>query len=161
MQILATDGGPHPADKWAVATARELVPTESVSDGTRLIKALKLQAAVAEALEPHHQGVHDAERTGLKANGSSHLLTDFDAGVHTPDALEAILAASSGTPWEGHFADPEVQTAVVGVLSNHFNTSASIERQWHCDRNPTDPIAVAFKAQHHNETVVPTDEPAS
>ena len=123
--------------------------------------ALRLQATIADLLGPHHQGVHDAERGGLAASGSDHLLTAFDADVHAPAALATIVGAAKGTEWEAHFADPTVQAIITDTVRNHFNTSAMIERLWHADRNPADPVATAFKARHHNETVVPADEPAA
>ena len=157
MQILTTDGGPHPADKWATATAEMLVPLDKLTDGHRRNAAKRLQADIADALEPHHQGVHDAERAGIAAAGFDHFGTDFDHTAHTPPAVAAVIAASVGTPWEGHFADPTVQAIVAQVISTHFNTSADIERQWHADRNPDHEVAIAYKAARHSETVVPAE----
>ena len=148
MQILSTDNGPHSAEKWAMATARELVPTNLVTDGERLIQALKLQLGVAEALVVHHAAVHTKERAGLAASGGEHLLAPFEPAPHTSPALAAVQAAAEGTPWEAHWALSSVLEAAWGVLESHFSTSAHVERSWHADRNPSDPHCAAFRAQH-------------
>ena len=162
MQILSTDHGTHPMDKWAVATANQVVQTKPGAEGKRVIAALKLRAAVAEILMDHHQAVNDAEKSGLAANGGEHLQTPFDASNHTPDALEAVIDAARGTVLEDLFVlNPAFQAEVASVLTNHFNTHAHVERQHYADQHPNCPISQAFLAQHHYETVVPADdEPA-
>ena len=158
MIILSTDGGPHTADKWAAATAEMLVPLGAIDDGARRTAAMRLQADVADALMPHHQGVADAEANGLAENGSDHLLTDFDSDDYVPDALAAVIKAAKGTLWEAHFSESAVQEQIALVLASHFNTGADVARQWHADANPDCPIAAAYKAERHSETVIPDDE---
>ena len=158
MQILATDHGTHPADKWAIATANQIVPTDGVTDGKRIIAALKLRAAVAETLMDSHQTLQDGEKSALNADTSgAHLSTVFDASDYGPDALTAIVALSVGSLWEDHFADPAVQAEITNVLTNHFNTHAHVERQHWADTSTCD-AAVAFRALHHYPTVVPTED---
>ena len=159
--VLATDGGPHPADKWASATAEMLVPLDAITDGHRRNAAKRLQADIADALEPHHKGVHDAEKAGIKANGFDHFDTDFDHTNHTPDALATVIACAKGTLWEDHFAKPEVQAVAAEVIASHFNSGADIERQWHADRSPEHPVAIAYKTARHYETPQPIDTPAA
>lgn len=158
MQILTTDFGPHPHDKWALCTARELVPLAGVKDAARQIAAQRLQADMAEALEPHHQGVQTSERDGLKANGDAHFDNEYDPTAHAAAALDAVLAVSKGTLWEDHFAAPGVPQVVLSVLARHFHTSSSIERMWHADRNQGSAVAQAFKARHHGHETATHDE---
>lgn len=149
MQILATDFGPHPHDKWALATARMLVPLEGVKDADRQIAAMRLQIAVADALSPHHEGVQTVERDGLEANGDDHFADEFDPANHVPAAIAAVVKASKSTLWEAHFADPEVQKIVGDVIGSHFLTASNIEREWHGRRNPDSVAAAAFIERHH------------
>lgn len=146
--VLVTNGGPHPADKWAVATAEHIFPIDPSVVGDRFLAAKKLQLAIAVALEPHHEGVQEAERAKLAAAGDDHLQTPHDPLAAAEAALAEIQAAAAGTPWEAHFADAEVQRVVIQEVGNHFATAEHIERQWHCHRNPSD-AAKAWLAQHH------------
>jgi hypothetical protein len=149
MQILVTDGGPHPSQKWALASARQIVPLAAVTDPERMTAAMRLQADVAEILDGHHSSVQDAERAGLSERGDDHFAHHFAADSYVEDAIAEIQAAAVGTPWEAHYADPTVQAVIAEVLEGHFRSSSHVERMWHADRNPESTVAQAFKARHH------------
>lgn len=146
--ILITDGGAHPPDTWAMATADHLVHIDPKAPAARQMAAKKLEMAIAEALIPHHTTVQGAERSALSSVGNAHLLTDIDPSQHLDAAVAAVVSASVGTPWEAHFADRGVQDVIRGTLANHFASSQHIERSWHCDRNPGSPAAQAWMAVH-------------
>jgi hypothetical protein len=45
-----------------------------------------------------------------------------------------------------HFAKPEVQVALAGLIGSHFATAMDIERSWHADKNADHPEARAYRA---------------
>jgi hypothetical protein len=147
-RVMITDHGPHPADAWAQITAEHIAPINPDMAGQRRTKALKLQMAIADALEPHHQAVQDAERARLGAD-AAHIMAPPDPEPHLDAAVAAIRGAAQGTEWESHFAGPERLALIRREIGIHFATAQHIEKSWHADRNPAHPAARAFRAQHH------------
>lgn len=130
-RIMVTNGDAHPPEQWAVVTAEQLMPMDGdIAEGRR-IEAMKLQAAIAEALMPHHEEAQTAERSKLKEVGDDHLDTPHDTTPHVDGAIDAIQAAARGTPWEAHWQKPEVVAAAQSVLDSHFETAKQIERHWY------------------------------
>lgn len=140
-RVLTTDGGPHSPMKWALATAEHITPFNDDASPEDQLAALKLRAAIVEALVPHHHANQKHERNHLAEHGSDHLANPIDV---SPDAaVTAVVEAAKGTRWEAQFvANAPVLRQEIG---NHFATAHEIERQWHCDRNPTCPKARAYK----------------
>jgi len=184
MPILVTDGGDHTPDKWALATAQMLAPVDLNAPNARAV--IDLQGKIADALQPHHAKVQDAERASLAAAGEDHLTTPYTAGDYVdeafaevealfralPDALvrRAIPGASSdldNVAWN-KFPDNEAwATAVKHMIGSHFTTSQFSARSWHCDRPGASEAAIAWKNAHHGdqswheELVETDDEPAA
>lgn len=137
MQVLVTNGGPHPPESWAIATAQHIAPIDEElqkTDGARHLAALKLQAAIADALVPHHANVQAHEKSSLASLGDAHLSSELGASDCVDEAVVAVQQAAKGTPWEAHFQEPEVIAAIHHEIHVHFRTAQQIERQWHCDR---------------------------
>lgn len=152
MRIMITNGGPHPPAKWAVVTAEHICPIDGAMEGDRLLEARQLQVKIAQALIPHHTAVQDHERGCLKADGDDHFNTPLGPQPdHLDAAVDAIVAASVGSPWESHFAKPEVQAAVRQEVGRHFTTVQDVERQWHADKHPHHEKACAYKRERHPE----------
>jgi hypothetical protein len=149
QSILATDGGVHPPDKLALATADHLVHVNPKAPAEKQVAARKLEIAIAEALTPHHSVVQGDERVALASIGDGHLDTEVDVAAHVDDALVAVVACAKGTPWEAHFQDADVQAVIRQTLGNHFATSKTIERSWHCDHHPESAAARAWKKARH------------
>ena len=145
------DGGKgHTPEKLAMVTARQLFDFDpNTLDSAKLAPAQKLLAAIQEALIPHHAKVQSTEREILKEKGSAHLDTPHDPLAAAQAALADIQAAAKGTPWESEFQNPEIVSGMTQVIGNWFATSQHIERQYHCHRNPTDPVAKAWLAAVH------------
>ncbi len=169
VYVLKTDGGAHPPEKWAFATATHLVSVSPNADSLKQRDAFLVQMDVAHALEPHHTTVQNTERGNLAAAGDAHLAIPLDPTPHVEEALAAVLAVLHGSAWEKrfeeqdrradaeagvpsglpHYSRPNVLAEMRSVLANHFATSMHIERSWHVDRNPSGPNAQAFRAAHH------------
>lgn len=148
LGVMITDGGAHPPEKWAVMTAEIIFPLSEALKGDRAILARKVQLAITEALLPHHYDHIIDEQSALKAVGDDHLDKAYDPIPRAEEALEAVKSCLRNTPWEDKLKNEEWLRTVGGILASHFATSADIERQWHCHRNPSE-RAKAFLAARH------------
>jgi hypothetical protein len=159
--ILATDGGPHPPEKWAQVTASQIIDIASDAPEAKLREARVFEARVLEILTGHHSLVQEHERGGLANEGPERLATDIDTSGHVPDAVDDIISAAKGTSFAPHFAKPEVRAYVERLLHEHFHHAMHIERSWHADAHPNHPHAKAFREAMHGAPVIDaTDEDA-
>ncbi len=151
VKVLATDHGPHPADKWAEATASMLVEIADHLSGERRAAAVKLQAAVIDILEGHHRTAQDGERAKLAEHGLDRLAHPLDPEDHLSldEVVADIVAAAKGSPWEADFSKPEAVAHIRALVGEHLARNAWIERSWHADRNAQTDEAKAFRAIHH------------
>lgn len=156
--ILTTNGGPHPADKWAAVSAAHIVSMIKIDQNstspaaTAARRALpRFELELADALEPHHQMFQDTERKALSAS-NEHLGTPWVQHSEIDEQCAAVAKLASKTPFAAHFATPEVQAVVRDILQNHIASVQHIERKWHCDRamatNKIDDHVAAFLARH-------------
>lgn len=163
--IITTDGGPHPAEKLASATAWKIADLVRVSDAApdpalseierqailenraRFTAARgMLEVQVTQILLRHHSTVQNAERDALKEHGSKRLDASHD---HACDSVCAeVVAATKGTALEAHFARPETQARIHEILHLDSAHNAHVERSWHADRHPHDAHSKAFRARH-------------
>jgi hypothetical protein len=143
--VLATDGGPHPPEKWAALTASQIIDIASSAPATLLAEARGFQAKIEGILTRHHELAQTHERDSLATEGPERLAADIDTSGHVPDAADDIVAAAKGTSFAAHFAKPEVRAYLERLLHEHFHHSMHIERLWHADANPDHPTAVVFK----------------
>lgn len=151
--VMVTNGGPHSAEKWAETTASHIVTIAENIAGEKRGAAIKLQAAVIDILEGHHNTVQACERDRCKVHGVARLQHDMtpDDHVNVAEVVDEIISASAGTPWEADFKSPEFAAALSATLTDHFMQSAFIERSWHADRNAGTPEAQAFHKQFKGE----------
>lgn len=150
-RLLITDGGSHPPEKWAVATAEAIFDINPAMAGDRLLAAKKLQVAIAEALMPHHGGVQEREKSTprLEHSNEDNIAESLS---EAEEAYAAIKAAASGTPWADHFDDPARAAAIKATIASHFMTAKDIERQYHARRNPSD-AGAAYMASRFAPTL--------
>jgi hypothetical protein len=139
--ILITDGGPHSAEKWAVATSERIFDITKVA-GERVIAAKKLQNVIAESMVRHHAEAQAREQTHLAvpetaaARKNLEYTVDRDEALReTAEVIADVQKAAAGTPWAAHWADPEVIKAATQIISSDLMTVKDIERRWHTDRN--------------------------
>jgi hypothetical protein len=151
-QIMVTNGGPHPAEKWAEVSANEIgaliqidpnSPIASFAEEGKTQFVDKLKTALAGT----HGEVQAHEREQIKQHGVARLSHLLDPTNHARDGLAAVVAAAQGTMFQGHFAKPETQEYVLQVLAQHKGTVMDIERSWHADRT----LADAGKGHEHDE----------
>lgn len=147
--ILKTDGGPHPVEKWAEATANHIIQIGEHLSGAELTRARRFELTIMDILEGHHGTIQSGERQQIQHVGNDRLLHDCDCEHHicVEEAVDEIIEASKNTVFETHFANPEVKTYLINLLNQHFNTSMFVERAWHADKNPNTVQAKEFKAK--------------
>lgn len=143
--VLATDGGPHPPEKWAAVTASQIIDIASSASGVLLTEARGFQAKIEAILARHHELAQTHERTSLATEGPERLTGEIDTSGHLPDAVDDIVSAANGTSFAAHFAKPEVRAYLERLLHEHFHHSMHIERLWHADANPDHPAVSVFK----------------
>lgn len=144
--LMITNGGVHPADKWAELTADTIVDTLLV-DGTpddaspaataaRAAKR-KLRADLFEIFNVHHEGVQHHERGECRkckrpADAAARAMSNVDV-THHMDVLDKVNAAVAQTPFAEHFAKGEVQDVVRAIIGQHTANVMHIERRQHHD----------------------------
>lgn len=146
MKPMITNGGPHPADKWADMTTDTIlelvqVKEDSVSPEATAARAAKrdLRPVLFNILNAHHEDVQRQEQDHCKKNvaksdASEHAVSFIDPSKHLPTTLEQIDAALAATPFAAHFAQPDVKIILSNVVGQHTADVMHIERRWHEDR---------------------------
>jgi hypothetical protein len=157
-RVLITDGGPHPAEEWAIVSAETVFPLDDLH-GARKLAGLAAQARIAAAMLTHHQDTQDGERAAL-ASDEDHCAAPVDLTGRLDDALADVRDAA-GPEWEDHFARPDVAAAVRAELTSHLHTVAHIERLWHADRNPANQAAQAYKSAPATQVATAQAQPVA
>ena len=139
VKFMITDGGPHPADKWADTTTEAIldlvqIAQDSVSDAAKAARAAKrdLQPKLWSLLNTHHEAVQATHRTALKKIKNSQINQPIDVTPHLGTAAD-VLKLLSITPFADHFAQQTVQDVVTQIVGQHTADSIDIERRWHAD----------------------------
>lgn len=151
--ILTTNGGPHPASKWAEQSAAmiaDVIQIEPTALGFTELTAQKVdfENEVSAALHNDHDFVQWNEREALETHGMVRLSHSTDPDLeHLETAVDKVVAVAKTKVFGSHFEKPEVRAFVRSTLGSHFASVKHIERSWHADRNPDAPEAQAFKAQ--------------
>lgn len=150
--LLITNGGAHPPEKWAAATASHIVDIADHVAGEKRGAAIKLQAAIIDILEGHHTTVQNGERAKITEHGHARLSHDLDPDHHLSidEVIAAIQMQSVGTPWDIDLNTDAAAESLRVLLNQHFKTSMHIERSWHADRNPDTEQAKAFHSIYHS-----------
>lgn len=140
MKPMITNGGPHPADKWAdmtVDTILELVQVQedSVSPEATAARAAKraLRPVLFNIFNAHHDRVQKHE-TGEIAKNAKRVHATLDPMPHATPVMAQVDAALAATPFAAHFAQPAVRSVIGNIVAQHTANVMHIERRWHADR---------------------------
>lgn len=149
--IMVTNGGPHPADKWAEITANQIVDTilidantDDISDEAAAARAAKrkLRNELFEIFNSHHDGVQKSERVSCAKHKkvehaekhADHSQTPIDPCQHVDSIISDVMTAFAKTPWAAHLAQPQVIDLVKQIIGQHTVDVMHLERRWHHDR---------------------------
>lgn len=144
MKPMITNGGPHPADKWADVTTDTImdliqVQKDSVSPEATAARAAKrdLRPKLFAIFNAHHEAVQASERADVPkslAAAGAHVAKQLDPTPIVTPTLAKINAVLAATPFANHFAEPNVQAILQGIIGQHTADVMHIERRWHHDR---------------------------
>lgn len=129
-KVLVTDNGSHSPEKWAMLSAEVIFPLDGVEGAERVFLARQTQLSIAQAFLKPYADIQDAEWDGLVSDPKTGLEAPLDPVAEAEAALVGVLQVVAGTPWEAHFARPEVQAAVLSEVASHIATIKQIERDW-------------------------------
>jgi hypothetical protein len=158
MKILVTNGGRHPAWKWADLTTSELIEIADRAEGPLAEAAHALKGSVLQIMTALYDKLMATERAELKKDGSrlaKPLKADTDVIDEAVAALQKAAEDSTLTLADGSalkaFAhywrdNGPGEAALRGVLDHHFSLAMDVERSWFADENPKHPMAKAFHA---------------
>lgn len=157
--IMVTNGGDHPAEKWAEVTASNIADLVRVdddkiedADADRSRKAVARRAKdrfrldLADLLAPHHERNQQFEKGKLAAAGDERIAGPFSTYDKKAEVVASVVAASAATQFAEHFEKPEVQAAVGAMIDKHFAHVKHNARSWHADKNPSGDNAKALIA---------------
>ena len=157
--ILITDGGPHPAEDWALATAGMLVQAFEVKPGAPRRAQLEIakdrvRARVAEIMIEHHGHAQETERKLLAAGKTDRLEADLKASEHVEveEIITAVRAAvqplldilNSKDVAPGAFGvgveDLKFEDHLMRIIRERIEIDLrsimDVERSWHKNNNP-------------------------
>lgn len=149
MKPMITNGGPHPADKWADMTTDDIMdllvdsnPDAATPEATAARQSKRdLRPALFAIFNAHHDRVQKHERGQLKAvkdhaaacDHCDHTKNPLDVTPHL-SVMDQVFAALAATPFAAHFAQPEVQEVLRQIVGRDTANVMHIERRWHSDR---------------------------
>jgi hypothetical protein len=155
VAIMITNGGSHPADKWAEITADQilnLIEIDAASETPAALAARRakrtLRTTLCDALEPLYAGVQNAEKQQLTTKGLARINEALDVRSHLDAPLSAVADCFAGTPFQAHFAKPEVREVLKRIIGQHCANMMHIERSYSADKSPKSAEAQAFRAKH-------------
>lgn len=130
MRPMSTNGGTHPADKWADITADAIcdliqVKEDSVSEEATQARAIKreLKPKIFDICNGHHADLQSAEKNAPLAPGEPmDILTEVTA---TLDLINELLKQ---TPFAAHFEQEHVQKILFNIIGQHSADIVHIER---------------------------------
>lgn len=145
MKFMITNGGPHPADKWAETTTDAILALVNIPDDADTPTAAAarqakrdLRPALFNIFNVHHDKVQRHERTQLKAvkeHAEAALLATGALSPHSHmSVMDDVQAALAATPFAAHFAEPHVRGIIKQIVGQHTANAMHIERSWHRDR---------------------------
>jgi hypothetical protein len=151
MQILVTNGGPHPPEKWAHVSAHQIMDVIQVAPSApkwAFRAHRELEIKLYELLVRLHDEVQRAESDRLKTD-DVYLNTPIAPHVQAFSAASKVVEAAQDSAFADHFSAPQVKEYIMRVIGQHFTDAMHIERRWHVDRNPNSEHAKAYRAKHN------------
>lgn len=147
VEVMITNGGPHPASKWAEVTAKRILDIievgGAVPEHVRAKARLKLD--LEDLLERHHDKVQAAERASLDEGGLDHLGLELDPVPYLDEVMADVQRVVAGTIFEEHFKTEPVRRYVWKSIGSDFCNVMHVERSWRADEEPGDARAAAYR----------------
>lgn len=140
VKLMVTNGGPHPADKWASLIASQVaglivIDDNSTSDAAVAARKAKprLSIAISESIEPIVADACKAERQAVESGVITVRHAPFSVDIAVDQGMSAVSAEVENTPFKDAFETPEVLQAIRRVIHQNIIDAANIERSWALD----------------------------
>lgn len=140
VDVLVTNGGPHPADKWASLAASkisDLIQVDELSDTDLAAQARRAKPRLAidlsDTLEPVFVSATQDELARVNAGSVTGRNDPFQPDSYISSAIAAVSAVSATTMFSAHFADPTVVSVVSRIIAELILDAMNIERSWAFD----------------------------
>lgn len=150
-QVMITNGGPHPASKWAEVTANRIAELIDIAPNSTNARALrekeKFRLDLVDLFEDYHAKQQNGERKKLKTHGFDHLPAEIEVETDVEDVLTDLGQLVKGTSFEAHFKKPEVVEYVTTSVAVDLRTTVVIERDWHAAKDREHPKSKEFEAK--------------
>lgn len=151
--VLKTDGGPHPAEKWARMTAwmlsNHLIDVDENASSPRAVAIREardeLNQRLYKVLKEHHAKVQNGERAKLKSVGAARLSAPLRQSEEARGAavaehvdvdalVDAVVAEAKVHPEVfAHYSKDETKDAIRQQLLRDFASVMDVEHGWHAD----------------------------
>lgn len=160
--FMITNGGPHPADKWAMTTTGKLMNAIFGQSANASSSARKFENKLIDIFEELHTEAQKSERKHIKVKGKDRLYDRLDPTEYLGDVVEKVVAAAADineveiddqenpgqkktVSLKDHFQKELVQKTVSQVIGSDVASIMDIERDWHAHRNPNCPHCRAYR----------------
>jgi hypothetical protein len=146
MKPMITNGGSHPADKWADHAVETILGLVEISEDSTSPEAANARQAKRDIRHALFEIMNSAIDSAQKAEQSlpKHVKTADAALSHAftlqiDDAmLDGVLAkvtrSFSKTPFSSHFAQSNTQAVLRNIIGQCIADAIHIERRYHHDR---------------------------
>lgn len=138
MRPMITNGGPHPADKWADMTTDTVldlvqISEDSVSQQAQEARQAKrdMRSKLFDVFNRHHDRLQKHEQGELAKEYRKRIASGLDPSQHLPSTMAEVNAVFDVSPFKLHFSQPAVQRVVRTIIGQHSADVMHIERQWH------------------------------
>jgi hypothetical protein len=127
LAFMVTDGGAHPPEKWADATANEIVDLirieETAAEETKANGILEKREFGARLLRPLLAGFQAFE-------ADEALPGDDEIKTRIETAIAAVAHAAQGTMFAQHFLEPERVLFLRDLFLRRFSTASKEYLAW-------------------------------
>jgi hypothetical protein len=147
-EVHIANNGALPPATWARITTNRIAGLIEIGENPQaMIQKAVFEATILGITLNHHTAVQSSERQKLQDIGFDRLIEPFEPFDEIEAALVEVVAATVGTLFEAHFANPEVQDVVRVMLGSDFATQMDIERGWYASSDRSNPIAAEYFAR--------------
>jgi hypothetical protein len=137
MRPMITNGGPHPADRWADVTTDTIVDLLIDANPDSVTPEALIARQAKRDLKPKLFDIFNSHHDGLQKNdGKPHSAVDAPIEIlgETLSTLAKVNKVLAATPFATHFAKPEVQAILTSIIGQHSTDVVHIERRYAADR---------------------------
>lgn len=146
-EVHIANNGAMPPATWSRITTNRIASLIEIGENPQaMIQKAMFEAALLGIMLKHHTAIQENEREKLETS-MDRLLEAFEPFDEIEAALTEVIAATVGTLFEAHFANPEVQDVLRAMIGSDFATQMDIERGWCASSDRSHPTAAEYFAR--------------